>query len=136
MSLANLIPSVLCRNNVEASKAETRNSEHGPAQKPWHEIQETAEAWALTVNLPGVSKDDLEFLVDDTQVRVFAKKAWKQPEGWTSLYRESNDLAYELLITHENAIDADRIHAELKDGVLQASLPKSAAIKPRKVTIS
>jgi HSP20 family protein len=73
---------------------------------------------------------------DDGQFRVFARRSWQQPEGWTSVYRESNDAAYELVLTHDNAIDADKIVAELRDGVLRVSLPKTEAVKPRKIPVS
>ena len=39
-------------------------------------------------------------------------------------------------LTHENEIDADKIQAELVDGILIVSLPKSEAAKPRKIQVS
>ena len=136
MSLSNLIPSLIRNNPLVSASSETKPSAStGPVQRPWHEIRETDEAWALTVHLPGVAKQYLEFLVDESQVRVTGKKTKGQPADSTALYRETSDFTYELVISHENAIDADKIHAEFKDGVLQASLPKAAAIKPRKISV-
>ena len=40
------------------------------------------------------------------------------------------------MLEHDNAIDVEKIHAELTDGVLRVSLPKTAAIKPRKIAVS
>ena len=40
------------------------------------------------------------------------------------------------MLQHENVIDVDKIHAELSDGILRISLPKSEAIKPRKIAVS
>ena len=59
-----------------------------------------------------------------------------QPEGWTAIHRESAEAAYELVLTHDNALNNDAIAAELRDGVLQVTLPKAEAIKPRKITVS
>lgn len=103
---------------------------------PAYEIKETAEAWGLTVQLPGVNKDDLELTAEDSLVTIRARRAWRQPEGWTALYRESVDAPYLLTLEHDNSVNTDGIHAELKDGVLRVSLPKAEAAKPRKIAVN
>lgn len=113
-----------------------QNSDLGPTIGPAYEVRETDEAFGLTVHLPGVSKDRLEITAEDSNLRIVGRRAWKRPEGWTTLYRESSDAAYELVLTHEKSVDLEKIHAELRDGVLRVSLPKSEAVKPRKITVS
>jgi len=137
MSLFNLIPS-LAHNTIASTKAcaTPQNSEQHRTLRPQYQVQETPEAWALTVQLPGIAREQLEFTVDEAQVRVAGRRSWKQPTDWSILYRESSDTDYELVLNHENAIDADKIHAELKEGILRATLPKAAAIKPRKIAVS
>lgn len=107
-----------------------------PTLRPLYELKETAEAWGLVAQLPGVAKEGLEFTVDDGEIRVLGRRAWQRPEGWTPLYRESVDAAFELVLTHDNSLDVEKIHAELKDGVLRVSLPKAEAVKPRKIAVS
>jgi HSP20 family molecular chaperone IbpA len=137
MSLFNLIPSLVQNHATSTQACSTQpNSEQLPTLRPQYQVQETAEAWALTVQLPGIAREQLEFTVDEAQVRVAGKRQWKQPADWSTLYRESSDTGFELVLNHENAIDADKIHAELKDGILRATLPKAAAIKPRKIAVS
>lgn len=104
--------------------------------KPAYEIKETDEAWGLTVHLPGVAKDGLELTAEEGLVSIRGRRTWHQPEGWTSLYRESVDAPYELNLEHDNTVNTEGIHAELKDGVLRVSLPKAEAVKPRKITVS
>ncbi len=104
--------------------------------KPVYELKETADAWGLVVHLPGVTKDNLDLTVEDGLIRLVGRRAWQKPAGWTPLYRESVDAAFELELTHDNSIDPDRIVAELKDGVLRASLPKTEAVKPRKIAVN
>ena len=127
----NLIPS-LNRNLARRDESAAR----GPSVKPAYDVKETAEGYGVTVHLPGVTKEGLELTVDNQELRITGRRAWQQPEGWTSLYRETADLPFELVLTHENAIDVEKIHAELKDGVLRASLPKAEALKPRKIALS
>lgn len=136
MTLLNtLIPS-LNRTPAERNQRAAAQPDLGQTVKPAYEIKETPEAWGLTVHLPGVAKDGLELTAEEGQLRIVGRRQWKQPEGWTALYRESSEAAFELLLSHENAIDVDKIAAELRDGVLRVSLPKHEAIKPRKIAVS
>ena len=114
-----------------------RDQENGtPGVRPVYDVKETADAWGVTVQLPGVAKDGLSITDEDGVLTVRGERGWKQPAGWTSLYRESTDLPYELTLRHDQAIDAEKAHAELKDGVLRLSLPKAEAKKPRKIAIA
>ena len=110
--------------------------ENIPTLKPAFEIKETADAYGVTVHLPGVAKEGLELTVEDGLVRIVGRRAWQRPAGWTAVYRETSDAAYELALTHDNAINADHVAAELRDGVLRVSLPKTEALKPRKIAVN
>jgi HSP20 family protein len=134
MSLLNsLIPSL---QREPARGANGHVAEAGPSLKPRYEIKETDEAYGLTVYLPGVTKDGLELTIESNELRVTGRRTWTRPDGWTAVYRESADAPFELVLTHDNAIDADKVAAELKDGVLRASLPKAETLKPRKIAIN
>lgn len=104
--------------------------------KPTYQVQETPEAYRLVVNLPGVAKDGLELTAENDEIRITGRRGWSQPTGWNALHRETTDVAYELVLTHANAIDADKIAAELRDGVLNVTLPKHEALKPRKIAVA
>ena len=97
---------------------------------------EAAEAFDVTVFLPGVTKDGLELTADDGEFRIVGRRGWQQPAEWTALYRETSLAPFELVLTHDNIVASDKIAAELKDGVLRVSLPKHEAIKPRKIAVS
>ena len=104
--------------------------------KPVYELKENAEAWGLTVHLPGVAKDGLELSAEDGVLSIRGRRAWQKPEGWTPLYRETVDAPFALSLEHDNSVDVDKIHAELKDGVLRVALPKAEAVKPRKIAVN
>ena len=130
--LTTLVPS-LART---PANAENRPADLGQTVKPAYEIKETPEAWGVTVYLPGVAKEGLEITAEEGHVRIVGRRQWKQPEGWTALHRESTALPFELALGHDNAIDTDKVVAELRDGVLRLSLPKHEAVKPRKITVN
>jgi len=128
----------LTRNRNQAAprtqRAATPN-DLGPTVKPLYEVQETDDAYGVTVFLPGVSKENLEITAEAGEFRIVGRRAWTQPEGWTALYRESADVPYELLLSHDNAIDSDKIAAELRDGVLR-DMRSYTALHMRKITRS
>jgi HSP20 family molecular chaperone IbpA len=134
MSLFNtLIPSF---TRTPATRATDTGNGLGATVKPAYEVKETEDAFGVTVFLPGVAKDGLELTAGDGEVRIVGRRAWQQPAGWTSLYRESATAPFELVLTHDNAVATDKIAAELDDGVLRVSLPKAEAIKPRKIAVN
>ena len=133
MSIFSLIPTfnrapALRRNDVETAGA--------PTVKPAYRVNEEAEGYEVTVFLPGVAREGLEVTVENGAVTITGQRQWKQPAGWTPLYRETSDAGYELTLTHDNSIDAGNVRAELRDGVLRVTLPKSEAVKPRKIAVS
>lgn len=129
------INSVLSKMNPVTGRPENA-TQPGFALKPVYRLSQTPEAWTLTAHLPGVAKEGLEVTVEDGVISIRGRREWQQPEGWTPLYRESYDSSYVLALEHDHTVDADRIQAELKDGVLRVSLPKAEAAKPRKIAVN
>ncbi len=103
--------------------------------KPVFELKETDDAWGLTVHLPGVAKEGLDLSVEQGLVSIRGERAWEMPADWTQLYRESVAAPFMLELEHDNTVDAEKIRAELKDGILRVSLPKTEEFKPRKIAI-
>ena len=106
-----------------------------PTLRPVYSIRETSASFDVTVDLPGVAKDGLEITSEDGLLSVVGRRAWRQPEGWTRLHRESVDADFALALRHDDAVDAARIQAELRDGVLRLTLPKGEALKPRRIPV-
>jgi len=129
--MQNLVPS------LARSPARRDSGRSQPAGiKPLYEARETDEAWGLQVYLPGVAREGLDISAEEGLITIRGRRDWKAPAGWTLLYRESADAPYELVLQHDNTIDVEKIHAELKDGVLRISLPKAEAVKPRRIAVS
>jgi len=136
MSLFNQIVPRLSRQPARRQNGKEAATENEFTVKPAYEVTETAEAWGLTAHLPGVAKEGLELTAEEGRITVRGRRGWQKPEGWTAIYRESMDAPYELTLEHDNTVDAGKIHAELKDGVLRVSLPKAEAVKPRKIAVN
>jgi HSP20 family molecular chaperone IbpA len=112
----------------------------GPATpatlRPSHQLTESEDAFALTIQLPGVALDGLDVTVEQDVLRVVGRRAWTPPAGWSALHRETSDAPFSLAVALGQAVAADRIAAELRDGVLRLSLPKAEAVRPRRITVA
>jgi len=122
-------------NNLIASRNGAIATEV-PVRRPRHEIREVAGDYQVTVYLPGVTKEAIEITDENGELTVTAKAPVKLPEGVTVLHRETPDASFRLVVEHDESIDAEKIGADFRDGVLTLKLVKSEAAKPRKVTIS
>ncbi|HVU18097.1 MAG TPA: Hsp20/alpha crystallin family protein [Candidatus Didemnitutus sp.] len=136
MSLFNQIVPTLTRTFTRREQANGTEPQPEYTLKPAYELKENADGWSLVVQLPGVAREGLTFTAEDNQITVRAQRAWNQPEGWTTLHRESVDAPYELVLEHQQNVDVEKIAAELKDGVLRVTLPKTEAVKPRTIAIN
>ena len=59
-------------------RSETANGESQSA-RPVYEVKETAEAYGLTIYMPGVAKDGLEVTVDNETVSIKGRRSWAPP---------------------------------------------------------
>ena len=92
-------------------------------------VNEDKDNLQISAELPGVQRADVNVeIVDDVlSLKATRKVAGTEGEQTVSFAREF-DLPY--------PVQADKITAELKDGVLRLTLPKVEAVKPRKIDIS
>jgi len=129
----------LLHSLVPGLSREADSTPAAPAEariRPAYKVREDEHGFDVTVQLPGVAKDGLEITALDGQLTITGRRAWTPPAGWTALYRETPRASFELVLTHQGEVDADKISAELKDGILRLTLPKAEAAKPRKIAIS
>ncbi len=131
----------LLRSIIPGLGQATRIAKGQPTQsaeariKPAFNVREDEHGYNVTVQLPDVAKDGLEITAHGDGLTIVGRRAWSPPAEWTVRYRETPRADFELTLTHEGDVDADKSTAELKEGVLHLTLPKAEAAKPRKIAI-
>ncbi len=105
-----------------------------PVAAPPADIYENDDGFLIVADLPGVRADAVDIRLDHGKLTIHG--SWSQPSRETgALAREFHATDFERRFMVPDSIDADGISAELSQGVLQVRLPKSEAVKPRRIEV-
>ena len=109
----------------------------GPAGwVPPVDLHETPEAYVITAELPGIAREDVDIQMQDGQLtlsgvrrdRGVTCEQYHRVERGHGSFRRTFQLPV--------PVDADRIVADLHDGVLTVTCPKAADAAARRIQIS
>jgi HSP20 family protein len=103
---------------------------------PPADIYEDRDSLKVLLEMPGVEKGNVNVHVEDGMLFVEGRLDLAKYRGLQPLYTEYNIGNYSRSFRLSNAIDQDKIAAELKDGVLSLTLQKAEKAKPRTIQIS
>ena len=87
------------------------------------------------VELPGVSKKDLNIQAKENTIRIAGRKAIDYPENVSLHRRERLSGVFDRTLVVPMQIDPDRIKAEYNDGVLALFIPRAERDKPRTIEV-
>ena len=99
-------------------------------------VWETSEAICAELELPGVKSDRVEISVIGDELTIKVERPDVEQEGVTYHRRERSVGAFTRVLRLPVDVDADRVEAELRQGVLTVTLPKAEAVRPRKIQIT
>ena len=103
---------------------------------PVVDVAETAEAYVVRAELPGVAKENLNVEVKENRLILSGKKeASLQREEGRYRYSESRTGSFSRAFDLPRNVKSDAIAAEYKDGVLSLTIPKVEEAKPKTVDI-
>lgn len=86
--------------------------------------KETEKAFLVSIDLPGVSKDDLNIEIEDSKVKIEATRKDAFTNSETKLSR---------FVNIPKAVDQEQIKAHTQDGVLYLALPKQEKQVSKKI---
>jgi len=114
---------------------------HGPAftletNSPRTNLLENGDKFEVRAELPGISKDDISIKIQGNYLEISGKRVIETPEGYKSHRNERSATTFSRSFTLPDEVDAEKVDAALKDGILYLTLPKSETAKPRQVTIN
>jgi HSP20 family protein len=88
----------------------------------------------LMLDMPGVTKDNVEIQIEDNELTVVGHRSEAGRQGvW--LVKERVDGDYYASYVVDDTIDPQRIEAAMQNGVLTLTLHVKDAVKPRRIAV-
>ena len=106
-----------------------------PSFYPPLNVWEDGDVLRIEAEIPGVKIEDIEVSFDNGELTLKGEKKFEAKENAPLHRRERLYGSFARTLTLPWEVVADKVSAELKDGVLIVTLPKAEAAKPRKVAV-
>jgi HSP20 family protein len=98
-------------------------------------LHQDADGFTLEVEMPGVGKQGVEVTVEEGKLILGGHRTTVASDFGRAVYRERKMGEYRRVFDLDPSIDAARISAQIEQGLLTIHLPKTEAVKPRKITV-
>ena len=102
---------------------------------PTVDIFEDDTGITLFADLPGVSKDKLGVRIDGDNLIIDGEAVVGAPRNMEQVYSEVRVPYYRRGFTLSRELDASKVEAVMKDGVLKLHIPKLEEAKPRRIIV-
>lgn len=111
---------------------------HVPQASPFPAINvwETDADVFVETEVPGLKMDDIEIQLLASELSIKGRREVVKNDGVTHHRRERFSGSFERELTIPVEIDAEKVRAELHDGVLTITLPKAAAARAKKIEVN
>ncbi|WP_272001852.1 Hsp20/alpha crystallin family protein [Roseovarius sp. ZX-A-9] len=126
----------LKKTGGEVARTDSEDTrETGPFYRPATDIIEKGDKVTVVIDMPGVAPENVDVSVENRSLTVRGTIDTPAPEGYRRVYAEYAPGTFERAFSLPETIDADKIDATLRDGVLTLSLSKSEAAKPKQIEV-
>jgi HSP20 family protein len=120
------------KERAEAAQPETTRG--GIHFMPRVDIRENDNELTLFADLPGVAPGDVNLHYEQGELVLHGRVRPRQG-GRKMLLREYDEGDFHRAFRIHESIDASKIEAEMKNGVLTIHLPKVEAVRPRQIAV-
>ncbi len=106
---------------------EKRNNDYSPAVN----IIENGNSFQIQVAVPGYEKENIQVDLENNVLSIFCEKDATEGQEISYTRQEFGFGAFRRSFTLPKIVDAEKISAEFKNGILHVSLPKRDEAKER-----
>ncbi len=121
---------------LNSARDRSCTTDHLANWTPRADVLEGEAEFRIVLDLPGVQIDDLEINLEKQSLTVKATKSSPVPAGFeVRRHERAGEVQFSRTFNLGDAIEGEKIEAELKHGVLQINLPKSEVTLPRRIDV-
>lgn len=99
------------------------------------DVFDAGSAYVIWAEVPGLSEKDIQLTLKNDVLTVAGERKPDVPEGYQAHRRERATMRFSRSLRLGVKIEADKITATVKNGVLTVTLPKSPEATPRQIPV-
>ncbi|MEY2496853.1 MAG: hypothetical protein QOD12_409 [Verrucomicrobiota bacterium] len=103
---------------------------------PALDLYQNSDNIIALVELPGMRKEDIEISLQDGTLSISGERKEERSQENGATRTERSTGKFRRTITLPTRVDANKVHATYKDGILTVTLPKAEEAKPKQIQIN
>ncbi|HEY3601438.1 MAG TPA: Hsp20/alpha crystallin family protein [Chthoniobacterales bacterium] len=103
---------------------------------PALDLYQTNDNIVAVVEIPGMKKEEIDISLHDGMLTIAGERATSTGEGENAERTERFSGKFRRSISLPTRVDAGKVSASYKDGILTVTLPKAEEAKPKKVAVN
>jgi HSP20 family protein len=103
----------------------------------WPEVNvySNENEYVLAAKIPGIEKNDVSISIKDNSLKIAGERKNEENPDANYHLRERKSGKFERNFLLDEKVDADKVTAEIKNGILLIKVPKSPESKPVKIEV-
>ena len=100
-------------------------------------VAETDDAYVVEADLPGLKPEEIHVEIHGNELWVSGERKQEKEEKGKNYHRIEQEYGcFERVVPLAAPVNEEKITAKYQDGVLKVTVPKSEAVKPKRVPVS
>lgn len=116
-------------------RLERLTAHHAESWSPPIDVYETADRYVVAAELPGLTRDQIELAMADSQLTIRGERVERAAETVHYHQVERGHGAFSRTFEFNDKIDVEQVSADLANGVLTVTLPKMPPAPRRKIDV-
>ena len=113
------------------------NTWQGTGWHPRVDVVESDHEFTVHTELPGLNKEDIKVTLEDNVLTIEGERKHEDEQKDKRFFRRERSYGtFKRAFKLSTEVQADKIAANYKDGILNLTLPKSEAAKPRQIEVA